>query len=365
MKPSTVLLFAEYQVRKSKNQKISFIQQACSAAANARYTSNVVRTRSGARNIIVGDLEKAAVVYTAHYDTPSRSLLPGFVFPTAPALTVLYQMAVALAVLIPAFIVYFAASLIFGGLGISPAVTVLLSLILAMAAFVAAMILFVSGPPCKNNANANTSGVAALFEIMAEIPEELHDYAAFVFFDEQENGCIGSREFAKKNKRKLGKKLVVNFDCIGIGDEIVIATRPGVKKELDFIKEAFDEERGFAVSMLKGGNRIPSDHNNFKHGVGISAFKRSKTGMLYADGMCSDNDELCEEKNLNYIIESAIKLVKIVLENTRAEALVPEHHEDPALEGATEIAEPASESQSEEAVEAPAEAEANAEQSKK
>lgn len=361
MKPSTVLLFAEYQVRKNKKQKTSFIQQACSAAASARYTSNVVRTRSGARNIIVGDLEKAAVVYTAHYDTPSRSLLPSFVFPATPALTILYQMAVAFAVLIPAFIVYFAMSAIFGAFGISPAVVVLLSLIFAAAAFVTAMILFVSGPPCKNNANANTSGVAALFEIMAEIPEELHDYAAFVFFDEQENGCVGSREFARKNRRKLGKKLVVNFDCIGIGDEIVIATRSGVKKELEFIKEAFDEERGFAVSMLKGGNRIPSDHNNFKHGVGISAFKRSKTGMLYADGMCSDNDELCEEKNLNYIIESAIKLVRIILENTRADALVPEHPEAPALEEVSETAEAGAETQAKEAAEATAEAEATTE----
>ena len=355
MKSSTVLLFAEYQTRKTKKQKTSFIQQACSAAASAKYTSNVVRTKSGARNVVVGDIEKAAVVYTAHYDTPSRSLLPTFVFPATPILTVLYQMAVAFAVLLPTFIMYVIASAIFGAVGLTPAVSVLISLILAIGVFVAAMILFVSGPPCKNNANANTSGVAALFEIMADIPEELHDYAAFVFFDEQENGCIGSREFAKKNRRKLSKKLVVNLDCIGIGDEFVIATCSGVKSELPFIKEAFDEERGFAVSVLKGGNRIPSDHNNFKHGVGISAFKRANSGMLYADGMCSDSDTLCEEKNLNYVIESAIKLVRIVLENTRADALVPESTEPPMISEAEAGTEQTAEEQVCENTEAPAE----------
>ena len=310
MKPSTVLLFAEYQTRKTKKQKTAFIQQACAAAAGAGYPSNVFRTKSGARNIIVGDVDFASVIFTAHYDTPSRSLLPSFVFPTMPYLTTLYRIAVALAVLVPAFIGYLIGSAIFGAIGIDPAVTVLLSMLLSVGLFVTALVLFVSGPACTNNANANTSGVAALFEIMAEIPEELRTSAAFVFFDENENGCLGSRDFAKKYRRRIAKKLIVNFDCIGVGEDVVVALRPGAKKFAEDISIAFNEKRGLAVTVLNGGGRIPSDHNKFKYGVGISTFKKAKSDILYMEGIYSDSDNICEEKNVKFITESAIELVE-------------------------------------------------------
>lgn len=310
MKPSTVLLFAEYQTRKTKKQKTAFIQQACAAAANAGYPSNVFRTRSGARNIIVGDVDFASVIFTAHYDTPSRSLLPSFVFPTMPYLTTLYRIAVALAVLIPAFLGYLLGSAVFTAVGIPPAVTVLLSMLLSIGLFVAALLLFVSGPACTSNANANTSGVAALLEIMAEIPEELRSTAAFVFFDEHENGCLGSRDFAKKYRRRIAKKLIINFDCVGVGDEMVVALRPGAKKFAEDISISFNEKRGLSVTVLNGGGRIPSDHNKFKFGVGISTFKKAASGTLYMDGIYSDSDNICEEKNIKFITESAIELVE-------------------------------------------------------
>ena len=354
MKPSTVLLFAEYQTRKTKKQKTAFIQQACAAAANAGYPSNVFRTRSGARNIIVGDVDFASVIFTAHYDTPSRSLLPSFVFPTMPYLTTLYRIAVALAVLIPAFLGYLLGSAVFTAVGIPPAVTVLLSMLLSIGLFVAALLLFVSGPACTSNANANTSGVAALLEIMAEIPEELRSTAAFVFFDEHENGCLGSRDFAKKYRRRIAKKLIINFDCVGVGDEMVVALRPGAKKFAEDIAISFNEKRGLSVTVLNGGGRIPSDHNKFKFGVGISTFKKAASGTLYMDGIYSDSDNICEEKNIKFITESAIELVERLAPEARdlpttaeeepsIRAIEKEPEPEVAAEGDIEVAADASE----------------------
>ena len=78
-----------------------FIQHACSAAADAGFMSNVENTKNGARNIIIGDVNSASVIYTAHYDTAAKSPIPSFIFPKFPILTTLYQMAVAIAMLIP------------------------------------------------------------------------------------------------------------------------------------------------------------------------------------------------------------------------------------------------------------------------
>ena len=47
------------------------------------------------RNLIIGDLEQAKIVLTAHYDTCARSLLPNFILPKNPVLSLLYGLLMA------------------------------------------------------------------------------------------------------------------------------------------------------------------------------------------------------------------------------------------------------------------------------
>ncbi len=314
MNKNTTAVFANYQARRTKKQKSAFAQHICSSAAECGFAANVEITKNKARNIVVGDVANASVVYTAHYDTASETFVPSFVFPKAPILTKLYQIAIALAMLVPSLVGYVLGAValpaIFGGMPKS--VGALVGVILAAAAFVVAMRFVLCGKPCENTANANTSGVATLLEIMANLPAEYRNSVAFVFFDGQENGCIGAADFAKKHKKiKKNKTLVLNFDCVGDGDEFVVATKK-TEAYNEALTAAFASNDKITATVMKGAKRIPSDHNKFKCSAGVSAF--SKNGNSLSLKIKSDgSDTVCKEENVAFAAEAAIKLAKYIL----------------------------------------------------
>ena len=308
---NTSLLFASYQARKTKAEKTAFIQHACSAASDAGFMSNVENTKNGARNVVVGDVNSAAIVYTAHYDTPSKSMLPSYIFPKLPILTTLYQIFVALLILVPTAAAFVLPVIILPGTGLALSLSVLAGIVLAAGVFTALICLLLCGRSCPNNANSNTSGVAALFEIMANMPSEYRSKVAFVFFDGATNGLLGSSDFSKTHKH-LGKKLFLNFDCIGVGENFVLAFRSGAAKYISAVEKAFPSMGKIKTEIISGAKRIPSDHNNFKCGIGVSAFEKNG-GILHLTIKNNGTDTMYSEENIAYAASAAINVAKFVL----------------------------------------------------
>ena len=73
-----------------------------------------------------------------------------------------------------------------------------------------------------DNCNDNTSGVVTLLELMATVDEEDRDTICFIFFDNEEKGLIGSGAFRKQYASKVVDKVLVNFDCVGDGDTLLM-----------------------------------------------------------------------------------------------------------------------------------------------
>jgi hypothetical protein len=274
--------------------------------------SNVENTKNGARNIIVGNVDSAEIVYTAHYDTTAKSLLPSFIFPKIPILTTLYQVMLGLLILLPAAALFTISVLLLPATGLSLSICVLAGIILAAVVFVFSLRFLMCGRSCKNNANSNTSGVATLFEAMADMPSEYRSRVAFIFFDGTINGLVGSSDFAKKHKH-LNKKLFLNFDCVGVGDDFVVAFRSGAAKYVAAIEKAFASTSKFKTQVISGGKRLPSDHNNFKCGVGVSAFKK-KNSTLYLDITNDDTDTVCNSDNVDYAAAAAVNVAKFIFD---------------------------------------------------
>ncbi len=304
---------AEHPVRKNKRQKTDFVQHLCSVAASNGYVSEIEQSKSGSRNVVVGNFVDADVVYTAHYDTPARSIIPTFVTPKIPILSKLSQLLVALLVLAPAFAAFFLLSELMPNYGFEPAVAVIIAIASAVAVFFILMFLFVCGPARRHNANSNTSGVFTLLEIMDAMPSELRRKVAFVFLDNQENGYIGASEFSKKHKHILEKKLIVNFDAVGVGENVVIAT--SVSDEyVSAVTSAFESCGGIKTEIVQGGKHIPSDHIKFKNAIGVSAFKKGLAGILYIDKLTTGGDVECSDANIEYMTKSAVKLATNVFD---------------------------------------------------
>ena len=79
-----------------------------------------------------------------------------------------------------------------------------------------------AGPANEHTVNDNTSGVTTLIDTMTILPDELKSDVAFIFFDLEEAGLVGSKSFFKKHKNVMNNKLLVNFDCVSDGENILL-----------------------------------------------------------------------------------------------------------------------------------------------
>jgi hypothetical protein len=147
---------------------------------------------------------------------------------------------------------------------------------------------------------------------MIAMPEELRAYAAFVFFDCEETGLVGSSAFAKKHKEAHLKPLV-NFDCVSDGNHILFAMRKDAVTYASMLKEAFPENESCKVEILSKGVFYPSDQAKFKKGIGVAALKKSKHGgILYMDRIHTKHDTVYREENIDFLTKGAIRLTEIM-----------------------------------------------------
>lgn len=303
----------KYQIRKNKKQKREFISFAKEKAESLGYEVNIEDGSFGAKNIVVGDPTKAKAVFTAHYDTCARLPFPNFITPKNFLIYLLYQFVIVIAVFIPIFAIGFAAGLIMGTLGVPEVIFDDLVMLVCYAVMIALLALIMAGPANKHTANDNTSGVTTLFEIMEAMPNELKSSAAFIFFDLEEMGLFGSASYASKHKGVKKNSLVINFDCVSDGENILFVLKKDAKQYEDALKAAFDDSENdkVKVSVESKGVFYPSDQINFKHGVGVAALKRSKiAGVLYMDRIHTKKDVIYREENIEFLTTGSVKLVR-------------------------------------------------------
>lgn len=312
MTQTTQTIFQHFQIRKTKKQKTAFIEYVKFLANNMGYSCKVEKNVFfGTRNIVVGDIDTAKVVYTAHYDTCARVPFPNFITPKSMTIYMLYQFAIVIFfMLVPMFLI-----LIFGGvigtfLSGDVEFSTYISSIIAYVYMILFMILLIAGPANKHTANDNTSGVTTLIDIMAALPEENKNQVAFVFFDLEEAGLLGSTAFSMKHRKAMKNKLLINFDCVSDGNNILFAVKRKAKKHINALENAFADNGVFNVEIKTRGIFYPSDQVNFPCGVGVAALKKSKfLNILYMNRIHTKRDTVYCEENIRFLVDGSIKLV--------------------------------------------------------
>ena len=308
MTETTQTVFEKHQIRKSYAQKSAFIQYVQSTAAKLGYQSRMEKGYLGARNVVVGDPDTARVVYTAHYDTCAVMPFPNFITPKCIWLFLLYQIAVGiLMVAIPSVLV---TGIFFGLAACGIEANALLLYDLWLILILAVCWLIMAGPANKHTANDNTSGVTTLLDTMTALPEELRGEVAFVFFDLEEMGLFGSAGLAGKHKKVTKNTLVVNFDCVSDGNNILFVLRKGATLYTEAIKTAFPSTEAFTVEVASKGAIYPSDQANFARGVGVAALKKTKGGLLYMDRIHTKKDTVMMEENIDLLAAGAVRLAE-------------------------------------------------------
>ena len=290
-------LLENHPIRKTKAQKAAFRQWFAEEARKLGYET-MEEKASFSCNVIAGDPETAAVTYTAHYDTPPVMPVPNFITPKNVLVYLLYQMLIVLLFII----VTMGVGILAGWLTKEPAIG-------ALAAMVAYFVLFgmlMFGPANKNCANDNTSGVAAVMEIMSRIPEEARGKAAFILFDNEEKGLLGSSGYASKHKEVRKNKLIINLDCVGDGEHMLFIAKKKIRKQPEWalLEQVMGAQQGRVLHMENEESCVyPSDQANFKRGIAVCACNKMKVIGYYVDKIHTKKDTVCDQENMDYLGE--------------------------------------------------------------
>ncbi len=309
MTETTRQIFERFEVRKTKKQKNAFIEYVKAVAAQNGYSVNVEKGMFGVRNIVVGDVNSAKIVYGAHYDTCPVLPFPNFIAPKAIWLYILYQILIVVCFFAVAFLVGLIAGVVCAVAGASPDI---MSYI-AMLIYWGLLILLLAGPANKHTTNDNTSGVTTLLDIMLSLPLEKRGEAAFVFFDLEEAGLLGSAAFARKHRKQMKQKLLVNFDCVSDGEDMLFILKKKARVYKQAFEAAFQTTDSIRSEIVCKDIFYPSDQSNFKMGVGVAAFKRMKFfSILYLDKIHTKKDTVYREENIEFLKAGATRLIDLI-----------------------------------------------------
>lgn len=303
-----------FPVRKSKVQKQAFRDAVIPYVQALGYECTTEKGMLGARNVVIGNSETAKYLITAHYDTCAHLPFPNLITPCSFWLFMAYQLVIAAFMLLIPLIPTIAADWLFD--------TGAASSMVWYAFFLLGAILMMVGPANKHNANDNTSGVVAVLEIARKLPAELRSQVCFVLFDLEEAGLFGSMGYQEAHKNATKNQLVLNLDCVGDGDEIMLFPSGKVKKDqekMELLRSCCGSQGNKRISIReKGFSFYPSDQANFPYGVGIAALRRSKVG-LYLGRIHTNRDTILEEANIHMIRDAILSMIAAHPEYTPVE----------------------------------------------
>ena len=297
-------LLQQHPVRKSKAQKAAFRDWFTGWAKEQGYTAQVESGWNLAKchNIVVGDPENAEVTYTAHYDTQPVMVLPNFITPCNIPVWLLYQLVLTVVIIAPAMLLGALAGWLVGLISVEAGI--LAGGFTSTGGMIAVMALMLLGPANKHCANDNTSGVAAVMELMQRLPQEQRGKAAFILFDNEELGLLGSSAYASKHKAVKKDKLIINMDCVGDGENLLFFANKRTRELPCFpaLESAMAEQRGRNFVMNQMEKCVyPSDQASFRHGIAVCACNRAKVIGYYCDKIHTKKDTICEQANLDFL----------------------------------------------------------------
>ncbi len=293
------IILPNYEIRKTKAQKLKFIELLSEKYRDRLHVEekfNLVKNR----NIVIGNPETAKIIYTAHYDTCPVLPFPNFITPQNIALYILYQLALTVILLLPLFLLSLAATFFTESLILLRALFLLF--------FSLEMLTIYCGPANRHTANDNTSGVVTVLTLADKITSP---DAAFILFDNEECGLLGSSAYAESHKNIRKNKLIVNLDCVSDGDTLMFAiSKKAMETEFyDYLQKnaAKTAAKYGKEALIVSSRRVvyPSDQASFKCSAAAAALKKSRFRAigLYMDKIHTKHDTAFDERNINSLVE--------------------------------------------------------------
>ncbi len=291
----------KFPIRRTKKEKELFRDYVISETEKSCYRAYTEKLKRS-ENVVVGDIHKAKVIFTAHYDTPATAIVPNLMMPKNPVLNILHQNVLwGVVCSIQALFSFLVADLIVSD-------KLLLNLFLSLSMYALLFLLSFRVFKNRHNKNDNTSGVAVIMSLISKCTSE---NIAFVLFDNEEKGLCGSGDFNKKYKELMKEKLVVNFDCVGVGNNILFVVKKAAEnhnlyKNLKEYNESNDNYNILFFSNKKA--KLNSDNKKFECGIGVASCKKKK-GVYYAGKIHTNRDKEAYKENIDFITDNMLEFI--------------------------------------------------------
>ncbi len=286
-------IYEKFPIRRSKEQKEVFQEYIINESSKLGKTV-CVETNDKNQNIVIGNVQTAKVIFTAHYDTPATSLVPNLMLPRNPLICYLYHIGYPVALAMLSLLITKGIQALFS---LDYKAWAVLYIILYFGIYFLCSRAFTN----KHNKNDNTSGVAAVLGI---IEKHSDDDIAFILFDNEEKGLLGSKAYSKAHKDDMAQKLIINLDCVGVGSDFLTIANPDAEKSdmYSVLKASLVGNSEYNVTHCpKRGSMANSDHKNFNCGVGIMSCRNSKLFGYYTSKIHTNKDTEALSQNIEFI----------------------------------------------------------------
>lgn len=307
-------ILERYEVRKSNKEKSEFIDYITERLNQYGYNVTIDTKGKGmfqSRNIIVGDINKAKYIFTAHYDTCALSPLPNLMAPLSITSYALTQLLLVVFLIALVFIISFITSLILGLFNVNYITSLIISEVISLGSLYLLIYQMMFGYRNPHTANDNTSGVITLTHLLEKLPENRRDEVCVVYFDNEEKGLLGSSFFNKKYKGIVEDKLLFNIDCLGDGDLIAFLPsknaydNPSYQEIITYFNST---ERLTFINKSVPKLLFPSDQMHFKKGIGICALRNHKW-IAYVPNLHTPKDTICKQENIDFVVDGFVNFL--------------------------------------------------------
>ena len=290
-----------YPIRRKEEQKENFRKYVLDEAKNLGYDAKVEKIKEH-NNVVIGNPEKAKVIFTAHYDTPAASLFPNLMMPRNMILGYLYVFGY------PIILSLLSLAIAYGVVELCKLPFELLAFIFIVL-YLGSFYLMTRTFTNKYNKNDNTSGISTILSLMRENKKK---DIAFILFDNEEKGLLGSKAYNKAHKEMVENKLVINLDCVGYGNNLIfIVKQDALKHEYyEILKSSVLETNEYTVNFYgMKGSMSNSDYKSFKCGIGLMTCGKKKVVGFITPRIHTKRDTIANVNNIEFITENLTSFI--------------------------------------------------------
>ncbi len=288
------ILKEQFPVRRSSAQKERFRSFILEEAKRLGISARVEAAKGGHHNLLIGDVDRARVVITAHYDTPAAALIPNFMMPRNPFLGYLYGFGYPILL---ALLSLWAAAGIRDFYSLGNEVWLGMYLIFYFGAYYITTRAFEN----KHNVNDNTSGIATLLTLLSQAKSQ---DAAYILFDNEEKGLLGSKAFFAAHKELMQDKPVINLDCVGVGTHVLVIAKELAQQHPVYarLQASISGNDRYCVHFYPTkGSLSNSDYKSFPCGIGVMTCRKAKGIGYYTPYIHTHADTQASPENIAFL----------------------------------------------------------------